>query len=122
MTVGTLAAPATMDERQFQSAVIDAAHTFGWMVAAFRPAQTAHGWRTPVQGDGKGWPDLVLVHPERRLVWFRELKVGKRAKLDPAQRRWAEVLDDAGANWLVWRPDFWPEIIHQLSGGKATAL
>jgi hypothetical protein len=50
-------------ERDFQSAVVPCARLFGWRVAHFRAAQTKHGWRTPVEADGKGFPDLLLLHP-----------------------------------------------------------
>lgn len=52
-------------EAEVQRLVTDAASLFGWSWVHFRPAQTAHGWRTPVSGPlGAGWPDLVLVRPE----------------------------------------------------------
>lgn len=109
-----------MLERDFQTQVIDWAHTFGWHVAAFRPARTAHGYRTAVQGDGSGWPDLTLVHPEAG-VWFRELKCG-RNKLDPEQEAWGRRLLDAGADWEVWRDSDWPSIATALAHGRALSV
>lgn len=44
------------DERQWQAQVIELARILGWRVAHFRPALTKHGWRTPVQADGAGFP------------------------------------------------------------------
>ncbi|MGZ4317386.1 MAG: hypothetical protein ACXVRS_16380, partial [Gaiellaceae bacterium] len=55
-----------MTGAELQDAIVQAAHLAGWHVAHWRPAQTAHGWRTPCQYDAKGWPDLTLVGP--RLV------------------------------------------------------
>lgn len=66
------AAPLTT-EAMFQIEIIELARILGWRVAHFRPAQTRHGWRTPVAADGKGFPDLVLV---RERVIYAELKVG----------------------------------------------
>ena len=91
-----------MTEAQFQRQVIALARMTGWKVAAFRPAMNARGeWRTPVQGDGKGWPDLVLVKGDR--VLFRELKRDK-TYLEPEQKAWRDALLAAGADWAIWRP------------------
>lgn len=49
-------APAEPTEIQWQAQVIELAHILGWTVAHFRPALTKHGWRTPVQADGAGFP------------------------------------------------------------------
>jgi hypothetical protein len=64
-----------MNEAELQGLVTDTAATFGWWRAHFRPARTAHGWRTPGTYEaGKGWPDLQLVGEgtDPLLVW--ELK------------------------------------------------
>ena len=97
-------------ESEFQRTVIDLAHTFNWMVAHFRPAMTAHGWRTAVSADGKGFPDLVLV---REKVIFAELKLDK-ATLSPEQAGWGQSLIVARANYYVWRPGNWDEIVEVL--------
>lgn len=91
----------TMSEDDLLGAVLDMAAVHGIRTVHFRAAKTERGWRTPVQGDGKGWPDLVLVGP--RGVLFRELK--SRAGLPTAeQQAWLGALGDAGQNAGVWRP------------------
>ena len=61
------------DEQSFQEAVLEVAKLAGWRSLHIRPAGRADGsWRTPIGGDGKGWPDLTLVRPPRLL--FVELK------------------------------------------------
>lgn len=65
-----------------------------------RPARTAHGWRTPIQGDS-GFPDLVIAGPQG--VLFRELK-GSRGRLAAHQQQWCDVLVAAGHDWGMWRP------------------
>ena len=106
-----------MTEAELQSAVLDLAALFGWKVAHFRPARTAHGWRTPVSADGAGWPDLVLVHPDRGLVLFRELKAD-RGRLTLEQQAWQQWLTAAGQDFAVWRPEDLDEIAETLSNGR----
>ena len=89
-------------EHQMVAAILEAAHVTGWRVAHFRPALTRHGWRTAVQGDGAGFPDLVMVHARARLVWWVELK-SRRGRLEPAQEAWRDDLEAAGERWLVVR-------------------
>src|SRR5262245_15366208 len=94
-------------EAEFQRKVIAYARLRGWQVAAFRQARTLRGWRTAVQGDGAGWPDLVFVRGRRILA--AELKVG-HGRATAAQEAWLLVLQAAGVPAVVWTPDCWPEI------------
>ena len=99
-------------EAGFTKAVIDLAKVNGWLTAHFRPAMTRAGkWITAVQGDGKGFPDLVLVRGTRLI--FAELKVGKN-KPTPEQFEWLARLMGAGAECYVWRPEQWDEIVARL--------
>lgn len=92
-----------MIERELQDAVIEAARLLGWRVAHFRPALTKHGWRTPVQADGKGFPDLVLA---RDRVIYAELKTAA-GRLTPEQQQWRHALLEAGEEVYLWQPDDW---------------
>src|SRR4030095_7136207 len=92
----TAPTPIGATEAHWYGTVIDAARIAGWRVAHFRPARTAKGWRTAVQGDGKGFPDSVLVHAGAGRVWFVELKLdGAKPTLE--QQQWGESLIRAGA-------------------------
>jgi hypothetical protein len=94
---------STATELRCQSTIVEAAKLGGWLVHAERAAQTRKGWRTPVQGS-QGFPDLVLVHAERRRVMFVELKRAPN-KVTPDQQVWGEQLERAGADYrLVWVP------------------
>ena len=98
-----------MSEAELQSAVIECAQLLGWKVAHFRAAQTAQGWLTPVQADGKGFPDLVLIHSGHHKVLFVELKA-KAGRLSVEQQDWLHRLLTASCSHLgveVWRPDDW---------------
>lgn len=101
-----------VNESDLQGAIIEAARLCGWRVAHFRPARTAHGWRTPVAADGAGFPDLVLV---RERVVFVELK-GDGGRLRPEQQGWLDALGRGGQECYVWTPSSW------MSGDVDTAL
>ena len=91
-----------VNERQFQAAIIELAKWNGWKVFHPLPAQNARGgWRTAQAGD-IGFPDLVLVHPRRGVI-FAELKTAI-GKLSDEQNDWLEALYAAGAEAYVWRP------------------
>ena len=105
-----------MTEREFQAHVVFVARVLGYRVAHFRPAWTEKGWRTPVQGDGKGFPDLVLCAPGRLV--FVELKVG-RNKLSLDQTDWLEALREAGAEVHVWTDKDWHAGVVEAELGRA---
>jgi len=93
-----------MSEEDLLTAVLDLAGLLGVRAAHFRPAKTADGWRTAVSGDGKGFPDLVLVG--RGGVLFRELK-SARGVVAAEQEAWLTALAEAGQSADVWRPVDW---------------
>lgn len=101
-------------EAEFLRAVIDLARANGWLAHHQRPARTARGWRTAVQGDA-GFPDLVLVklHGDDRRVIVAELKTNT-GKMTPAQREWLDALNAAGVTAVVWRPRDWDAIVAEL--------
>jgi hypothetical protein len=71
--------------------------------------------------DAWGWPDLVLIHPARRLIWLVELKVGRQPRLGRGQRQWHDTLRLAGATVYVWTPSMWREVKHLLLGSAEAA-
>ena len=103
-------------ETQFQQQVIDLAHLTGWTVAHFRAAKViikgVETYRTPVQADGKGFPDLVLVKPPR--VLFIELK-SESGQASPEQVAWLLLLGKCpGIETYCWKPSQWDEIVEIL--------
>ncbi len=67
----------------------------------------------------KGFPDLVLIHPRRGLIFFVELKLdGEYPTIE--QRLWragilAATYDgDGRTRYYLWTPSMWDEIIHAL--------
>ncbi|MFI8595884.1 VRR-NUC domain-containing protein [Rothia koreensis] len=63
-------------------------------------------WRSYHTHDSRrsqpGFPDLVLVRPDRGVLW-RELKT-TRGRLTRDQQAWLNDLTQAGQNAAVWRP------------------
>lgn len=103
----------TVRGRAWEEQLLELAALLGWRRAHFRPLQTKDGrWRTPVSGDGAGFPDLVLVRGERLIV--AEAKAG-RASTTPEQRAWLDALDAVpGVEAYVWRPEQWDAIVATL--------
>lgn len=98
-----------LTEQQFTDQVLALARLCGWRRAHFRPARTTKGWRTAVQGDGKGFPDLVLIHEQRGLLVVAELKVGNN-RPSPEQKAWLRAFAAVGARTFTWWPRDWPQI------------
>ena len=97
-------------EREFQKQVIELAQLKGWKVAHFRPARVIRNgketWRTPVEGDGAGFPDLVLAR--NGVVIFAELKTDA-GTVSAEQQDWLRE-----TRGFVWRPANWHEILRLL--------
>jgi VRR-NUC domain len=106
------------DEASFMDAVLAVAKLAGWRTLHIRPARRADGsWRTPIGGDGKGWPDLTLVRPPRLL--FAELK-SETGTLRPEQREWLDVLRLLPqAEVFLWTPADWNLLVEVLTGKAA---
>ncbi|HEY8868928.1 MAG TPA: VRR-NUC domain-containing protein [Candidatus Dormibacteraeota bacterium] len=107
-----IAAPP-VSERDFMGQVMELAALLGWRRAHFRPARTAHGWVTPVSGDGAGFPDLLLVRSRDGRAIAAELKAGT-AKPTPAQEAWLGDLAACGLEVHVWRPTDWDAVVEAL--------
>ena len=101
-----------MTEREFQGAVMDAARWLGWRCFHPKTVQTAQGAHlTAFTGDA-GFPEFVLVHKSRGVI-FAELKTD-RGRLTPEQREWRDQLITAGAEYYIWRPKDWDDIKTRL--------
>lgn len=115
--LGGLADKAKMRESDFQQQIIDLAHLNGWRVAHFRSVrqQRMDGsvfYSTPVQADGIGFPDLLMLRDERMVIV--ELKV-ENNKTSDAQDEWLDAFRNAGVEVYVWWPKDWDEAVKVLS-------
>lgn len=96
-TRGFVSPVLSWTEKEFQDQVLAAAKALGWSLRyhTFNSKRSA-----------KGFPDLVLVHPVKSLVLFRELKTEK-GKTTTEQDEWVGALAEAGQDAAVWRPSDW---------------
>lgn len=94
-------------EKQFLEKVAEAAQYLGWRVAHWRPAWTTKGYRTPVQFDGKGFFDLILVRGDRLIM--AEVKA-ERGNLTLEQLDWHNLLKETKAEVYIFKPSQWQEI------------
>jgi hypothetical protein len=103
-----------MTEAAFQDQVIAMAIMYGWKAHHVRPGMSSRGkWMTHIQGH-VGFPDLVLVHRDRGVI-YAELKA-ERGKVSPSQADWLETLTAAGAETYLWRPRDFQFIVKRLAG------
>ena len=108
-TFGSTCGDVPVTERELTRAVLELAARLGYRTAHFRTSLTKRGtYMTAVQGDGAGFPDLVLVR-RGRLV-FAELKKDGRYPTG-AQRDWLDALSGCGVEAHVWREKDWPDVI-----------
>ena len=96
-------------EAEFQSEIIGLARALGWVHYHAHDSR-----RSP-----SGFPDLVLVHPRRGEIIYRELKTMK-GRVSDAQRHWLEILKAAKQDADVWRPCDWTNgnIAKTLTGSR----
>lgn len=106
-----------MLEREFTDQVLEFAQHNGWRTIHIRPARKVadeegkERWETPIQGDGKGFPDLLMARDNRLVV--AELKCGKNKKT-PEQIAWLQAFILVGAEVFTWYPHEWDEIVQTL--------
>lgn len=100
-------------EKLFQDQVVQLARVCGWLTFHAVPHQVRPGvWRS----DGRGFPDLVLVHP-RHGVLFAELKTLK-GRMTPDQVKWQQNILASGHQYHLWRPNDLERIAALLSGSN----
>ena len=102
-----------MRESDLKSYIIELAGWHGWLVHHDLPALDRKGnWRTHIEGNA-GFPDLVLAHPQRGLV-FAELKA-ETGKITAGQAKWLGALEGHTAEAVLWYPGDMAEIETRLA-------
>lgn len=96
-----------LTEKAYQQRIIDLAKVCGWL--HYHPFDS----RRSVAG----FPDLVLVHPRRKIIQYYEVKTDT-GKVSEAQRAWIAALNLAGAQACVVRPAEWDAWLEKWLIGK----
>lgn len=111
-TIPLLLAP-NLSERAFQREVLRYAKQRGWKAFHASRAQYKGGqWLTPYGGDGKGFPDLLLLRGTRLVI--AELKA-QAGTLRKEQRDWLHAFQQLPcAEVYLWRPSDWHTILQIL--------
>jgi hypothetical protein len=99
-------------EKELLGAVVELARALGWRVARFPkvpvkyPAQPVR-WMTPVEADGKGWLDLLLLRERPLAVEIKAREDSYDRRLPDAQQAWYDAWRVAGVRAFVWTPEDW---------------
>lgn len=111
-----------MLEKHLLANIIEVAQMAGWL--AFHPVETQVRpgvWATNQQGD-RGFPDLVLSHPERHETLFIECK-SETGQLSMHQVAWRNSLKNSGCEWWLIKPHDFTDLVtrltHPLNKGMA---
>lgn len=114
-------------EGDYQAGLIQCAELTGWR--AYHVANVHGQLRSRT---GEGFQDLNLVHGERALIVYAEIKrlpstsKAKKAHPTDAQKAWAEAVALAARFCpdrvfsVLWRPEHYDEALRFLSGGTDT--
>lgn len=116
-----------INEKEFQTEVMNTARATGWSVRHFhdsrRQVVDSNGHKRLVgDKDAAGWPDLAMWHPSRGVV-IAELK-GPKTPVSPDQTKTLESLAVTAMSMAIgeqpklrvhlWRPDDFPGIVVPL--------
>ena len=92
-------------ERVFQRQVNDLAGLLGWLYYHTHRSDRSQ----------PGFPDLVMVRRKRTI--FAELKT-ERGVTSAPQEEWGRALVETGAEFYLWRPSMFEEILETLKRGE----
>lgn len=102
-------------EADFQEAVIEAAHVYGWKhMHVRRSIGKGRKWTTATN---VAWPDLTLWNERQQRFLVAELK-SEMGVLSDQQVAVLSSLRAAGVEAYTWRPSSWPAIEMVLRGER----
>lgn len=99
----------SIKEADLQATIVQAAELLGWWV--YHPYDSRRS--------EPGWPDLVLVHPFRGMI-YAELKIESKNPT-PVQHQVLTLLARWSSSVYVWRPSNLDDVL-LLLGGSTAAL
>lgn len=106
---------ASISEKEWQAQVLEIFGYHGWKVTHAHKAMLRDGsWITPVDADGKGFPDLLAVHPAAGDILVAELKTEK-GTASPEQLQWLTWFEAAQISAYLWRPHDVDAVIARIS-------
>lgn len=103
-----------MTEKELLGAIVERARGLGWRVARFPKVPVKYDrqpvrWMTPVEADGKGWLDLLLVRERVLAVEVKARQDSYDRVLPPEQQAWFDAWRIAGVRAFVWTPADWTD-------------
>lgn len=102
-----------LSERDWQAQVVELFGLYGWQVLHVRRSIGRRGggpaWQTTTSI--KGWPDLLLWHPDRRLGPIAVELKAEKGRLTDDQRAVLDGLGRCGVEVHVWRPSDWDDAV-----------
>lgn len=106
-----------MTEDDLLRSVLHLAKVTGWRAGHFRSVKTQRPdgttrYLTPVQADGEGFPDLILLKGDRGIAW--ELK-SKTGRVTAEQCVWIDAFKAVGFNSGILYPSDWDYIEKELT-------
>jgi hypothetical protein len=114
----------SISERTFQEHVMTLAALGGWhgvhVLHSKGNMEGLHSLHRPFprgadHDDAWGLQDLLLIHPERHMLFLAELKTS-RGRLGAEQRRWHAWTDEPGTyRGVCWRPEDERQIVKALA-------
>ena len=93
---------SALSEKQFQTHIRQYAENRGWLVYSIPDSRRC---------TSAGFPDLVLAR--NNTILFRELKTDK-GRISKDQRKWIEIMKNAGLSIEIWRPQQIKDIYREL--------
>jgi hypothetical protein len=108
-----------ISEEDWQKTVIDLLHLHGFKVSEVRRARTMRGglevYRTPWGSDGMGFPDLIAINREKKILIVIENK-SMKGQTSPEQEEWLLYWSSVCDNVFVLRPDDFDVFKEKLEG------
>jgi len=109
--------PPKITEEEFSKNVIRVAQLCHWKVAHFRSVkiQRQDGsvyYATPVQADGAGFPDLLMMRDSRLVIAELKSETGKTSADQDAWIKGLRICDEPTVK--LWKPSNWDDIVLEL--------
>lgn len=109
-----------VSEAAFQASVIELLRLNGWRLIFHAPDNRPAGKTGAPQRlipEAAGFPDVIAIHPIRRVGLAAELK-SDGGKVRAGQREWIEAFTIVGFEAHLWRPADWEGVVAVVAGTR----